>query len=102
MSFSLEELKKIPITIQYEVFGFMRNCENETNLNIPNLITYICLSFYYINEHFMITHEQIKLSDDKVEEGKIFDFIDMKCGRGWEIKGFDNREVILQTKKLSK
>jgi len=44
----------------------------------------------------------IKLSDDKVEEGKIFDFIDMKCGQGWEIKGFDNREVILQTKKLSK
>ena len=44
----------------------------------------------------------IKLSDDKVEEGKIFDFIDMKCGRGCEIKGFDNREVILQTKKLSK
>ena len=44
----------------------------------------------------------IKLSDDKVEEGKIFDFIDMKCGRGWEIKGLDNREVILQTKKLSK
>jgi len=26
----------------------------------------------------------------------------MKCGQGWEIKGFDNREVILQTKKLSK
>ncbi|SVD44077.1 uncharacterized protein METZ01_LOCUS396931, partial [marine metagenome] len=24
------------------------------------------------------------------------------CGQGWEIKGFDNREVILQTKKLSK
>ena len=38
----------------------------------------------------------------KVEEGKIFDFIDMKCGQGWEIKGFDDREVILQTKKLSK
>ena len=44
----------------------------------------------------------IKLSDDKVEEGKILDFIDMKCGQGWEIRGFDNREVILQTKKLSK
>ena len=44
----------------------------------------------------------IKLSDDKVEEGKILDFIDMKCGQGWEIKGFDNRKVILQTKKLSK
>ena len=44
----------------------------------------------------------IKLSDDKVEEGKILDFIDMKCGQGWEIQGFDNREVILQTKKLSK
>jgi len=26
----------------------------------------------------------------------------MKCGQGWDIKGFDNREVILQTKKLSK
>ena len=44
----------------------------------------------------------IKLSDDKVEEGKILDFIDMKCGQGWEINGFDNREVILQRKKLSK
>ena len=44
----------------------------------------------------------IKLSDDKVEEGKIFDFIDMKCGQGWEIKVFDNREVILQKNKLSK
>ena len=43
----------------------------------------------------------IKLSDDKVEKIKILDFIDMKCGRGWEIKGFYNREVILQTKKLS-
>ena len=29
----------------------------------------------------------IKLSDDKAEEIKILDFIDMKCGRGWEIKG---------------
>ena len=35
----------------------------------------------------------IKLSDDKVEEGKILDFIDMKCGQGWEIHGFDNREL---------
>ena len=43
----------------------------------------------------------IKLSDDKLEEIKILDFIDMKCGRGWEIKGFYNGEVILQTKKLS-
>ena len=43
----------------------------------------------------------IKLSDDKVEEGKILDFIDMKCGQGWEIQGFDEREVILQRKKLS-
>ena len=43
----------------------------------------------------------IKLSDDKLEEIKILDFIDMKCGRGWEIKGFYNKEVILQTKKLS-
>ena len=33
----------------------------------------------------------IKLSDDKVEEGKILDFIDLKCGQGWEIKGLDNR-----------
>ena len=38
----------------------------------------------------------------KWKRGKILDFIDMKCGQGWEIKGFDNREVILQTKKLSK
>ena len=42
----------------------------------------------------------IKLSDDKVEEGKILDFIDMKCGRGWEIKGLDSREMVLQTKKV--
>ncbi|MBL46558.1 MAG: hypothetical protein CMG56_03565 [Candidatus Marinimicrobia bacterium] len=44
----------------------------------------------------------IKLSDDKIEEGKILDFIDMKCGQGWEIHGFDNREVILQRKTLGK
>jgi len=44
----------------------------------------------------------IKLSDDKLGEGKIFDFLDMKCGQGGEIKGFYYREVILQTKKLSK
>tara|TARA_B100001094_G_scaffold247711_1_gene244615 strand:+ start:33 stop:239 length:207 start_codon:yes stop_codon:yes gene_type:complete len=42
----------------------------------------------------------IKLSDDKVEEGKILDFIDLKCGQGWEIKGLDNREMILQVKKV--
>ena len=42
----------------------------------------------------------IKLSDDKVDEIKILDFIDMKCGRGWEIKGFSNRQVMLQTKKV--
>ena len=42
----------------------------------------------------------IKLSEDKVEEGKILDFIDLKCGQGWEIKGLDNREMILQTKKV--
>lgn len=42
----------------------------------------------------------IKLSDDRVEEIKILDFIDMKCGQGWEIKGFANRQLILQTKKV--
>ena len=42
----------------------------------------------------------IKLSDDKAEEIKILDFIDMKCGRGWEIKGLDGREMVLQTKKV--
>ena len=42
----------------------------------------------------------IMLSDDKAEEIKILDFIDMKCGRGWEIKGLDGREMVLQTKKV--
>ena len=42
----------------------------------------------------------IKLSDDKAEEIKILDFIDMKCGRGWEIKGLDGREMVPQTKKV--
>ncbi len=42
----------------------------------------------------------IKLSDDKAEEIKILDFIDMTCGRGWEIKGLDGREMVLQTKKV--
>lgn len=37
----------------------------------------------------------IKLSDDKVEEGKIFDFIDMKCGQGWEIKSLLTKFIFL-------
>ena len=41
-----------------------------------------------------------KLREEKVEEGKILDFIDLKCGQGWEIKGLDNREMVLQTKKV--
>ena len=39
----------------------------------------------------------INLSEDKAEEMKILDFIDLKCSQGYEVKGFTGkRELILQ------
>ena len=60
----LAKLKTIDKEITDTVFGFIHECEllfDEDNLHhtIPDLIGYICLAYYFINEYFSVYGENI-------------------------------------------
>ena len=64
-SFNLQELKKIDVETQYIIFGYYRLNHD----NIPDLIIYITLSYYYlniimINDYFFNAGSLINISND--------------------------------------
>ena len=67
MSFFLPDLKTVQKRSQYVVFGYIKQIEITYNIkNIPSLICFICLPYYYEYEHFMKPNDDcIMISDDQ-------------------------------------
>ena len=72
MALSFVELKSIDISVQFLVFGFVRNIEKVLNLNgndntlyiVSELISYLCLGFYFVNEYFGILGDSLVASNN--------------------------------------
>ena len=68
-----EKLKLVDSRTKHLVFGFIRIAQskllNENKikifLNIPPLISYICLLYYFIGDYFDVLGDSIELSKDK-------------------------------------
>eukprot|EP01084_Bolivina_argentea_P037165 68717_1 len=65
MSHSLNHLKSINTDIKYTVFGYIRECETKLCLhtNIPIMVSYICLSYYFHGEYFDKCSNDIVISN---------------------------------------
>eukprot|EP01084_Bolivina_argentea_P165898 288125_1 len=62
--FFSRKLNMIPQSTRFKVLGYIRNCECERKLNIPMMLKIICLSYYYIDEHFR-SAENLQLNENK-------------------------------------
>ena len=88
MASHLKQLKRIKNDIRFTVFGYLRQNENKLALfcNIPALISYLCLSYYYHGECFYKPGHDIKISDDKMRITKIEnneDLMNTSYGKTW-------------------
>ena len=73
---NFEELKTIPIRVQYSVSGYIRRCQillptDNPYYNIPELINFIVLLFYNDIERFTINNSNI-FNFDFTERGNYF------------------------------
>eukprot|EP01084_Bolivina_argentea_P037159 68702_1 len=72
MATTLKQLKQINDHTKRSVFGYVREIQEKLSLpNIPILISYLCLSYYYHNEYFSKSGHQIEISNDKMSIKKI-------------------------------
>ena len=64
MSLDLKKLKQKKQQDQFIVFGYFRHiCNTNNNHNcVPELIVYICLSYYYIFDVFDIKSNELSVS----------------------------------------
>ena len=68
MSTLLKQLKSIKQDTKLTVFGYVRQNENNLSLfcNVPSMISYLCLSYYFHGEYFEKGGDDIQISDDKM------------------------------------
>ena len=68
-----KRIKTIPTETQFTVFGYIRQNENKLSLfcNITDIISYLCLSYYYIAEYFEKVGDDMKISQDGMTITKI-------------------------------
>ena len=66
MSLRLKKLKEISNKYKFTVFGYIRSIENESLLNIPPIICYLCLGYYFHQDYFVSCDKYIKISEDKL------------------------------------
>jgi len=53
--------------VKYLIFGYIKQIQNEQSLtNIPLLINYLCILYFYENEYFDKIGDGITVSDDKL------------------------------------
>eukprot|EP01084_Bolivina_argentea_P015298 28600_1 len=75
MSFKLKQVKHIHSKYKYIVFGYMRTQQLKLSLNdIPMLISYLCLSYYFHGEQLEKCGEQLRISGNKMTVTKISRF----------------------------
>ena len=72
----MNQLKHIQDSIKYTVFGYVRSYEPtlkliDGNKQIPVLISYLCLTYYYHGESFIKSVDDIKISANKMSITKI-------------------------------
>ena len=66
MALSFARLKQIDGRCRSIVFGYVRQMQNVYSLsNIPSIISYFCLGFYFQDEYFEKAADYIQISDDK-------------------------------------
>eukprot|EP01084_Bolivina_argentea_P033899 62685_1 len=65
MALCLNKLSKIDKRTKYAVCGWIRNKEKSFKLNIPLLISSICILYFRDDEIFAIIGTKVKLSNNK-------------------------------------
>ena len=73
MAACFKQLKSIKKDTRFTVFGYVRQNENKLSLycNIPSMISYLCLSYYYHGEYFEKAGHDIQISNDKMTVTKV-------------------------------
>ena len=62
-----KQLKDMDTRWKFIVFGYIRQKENELSLyNVPSMISYLCLKFYFHGEYFTKCTGNLKISNDKM------------------------------------
>ena len=97
MAAQMNQLKHINDAIKYCVFGYVRSFESlltliDGNKQIPVLISYLCLIYYYHGEFFLKCGDDIKISENKqmiIKESSICGYNNTSYGSTW-IKSNDN------------
>ena len=64
MALDFEKLKQIPDEIKNLMHGFMHQTERELSFTIPDLITTICIFYYYQFEHFSVCGQRIGINEN--------------------------------------
>eukprot|EP01084_Bolivina_argentea_P107699 192546_1 len=95
MQVDYDKLKNIENETKYLVFGFLRISSDLLDLNMPDLIIFTCLSFYYISEYFAKPGTNIEISCDGAKITKI-------CSGHWENVTYGNKEITSRSKGIYK
>ena len=87
---TLKALKLLPNNTKYTTFGYVRRMEKESfPLNIPAMITYLILKYYFHGEYFEKAGDDLEISDDKMSVTRITSpgsfnrFMNTAYGKTW-------------------
>ena len=80
MSSSLKQLKLIKQDTKFIVVGYVRQNENKLSLfcNVPSMIPYLCLLYYFHGEYFEKVGDDINISKDKRTITKVVESLKFK------------------------
>ena len=69
---TLKRLKSIPNTSKHATFGYIREMEHQLALsNIPVMINYLCLGYYFHGEYFEKAGNDLSITNDKMSVTRI-------------------------------
>ena len=88
MAAFLKRLKSIKQDTKLTVFGYVRQNENKLSLfcNVPAMVSYLCLSYFFHGEYFEQAGDDIQISNDKMTITKISntnDWYNTSYGKKW-------------------
>ena len=65
---SLKLLKQANANIKSTIFGYMREHQDAVATNIPSMISYLCMAFYFIPEFFEKSQNEkwVEISHNKM------------------------------------
>lgn len=67
MALNLKRLKQIDDHEKSPVFGYIRRVQKElTLLNVPIMIYYLCLGYYFMEEYFEKSANEMEISENKL------------------------------------